>query len=456
MATKGFVRAPCVTKLVVFDFDHTLSAYHVYYALAGGNSGGLLVPPPYGITERGQLARLIQLEKSPEYSDGFCMAAMGGPTRVHNLRVLLTEMRYSRIECIICSRGLVGVIRYILLKTGLLRYFTEIHANNTRMPDVDGTPFDRLVDSMAFDTMEEACLAKYPETLWRSKADLIKLLMASRGLTHNEVIFIDDTQSEIESVRGVCVSIEIMHKTGITHVHEEEFRNYMRRVLPRPLEGYGPFHSPRAAPELQIKYGDGSICLDNTYNKCLAEQYGPVLPEIALERRIGLDIEEALEPAFFPIAPAPSLLTADRKSNAYGYGHQAGRGDFGFGGFGKPSEKSLPTTTTTVPSSTKEDAAWSAAQSITAAPAPPPPPQRLARGLEEESPRGGGPDEGSFIYLGTRGHRVELEDDEQPVTAAATSSRCSSDAASDAAEQTAMAPLSMKPLTPESLGCFVP
>lgn len=43
--------------LAIFDFDLTLSAVHVYYALSGGDSG-MPVPPPYARSERGQLAKV--------------------------------------------------------------------------------------------------------------------------------------------------------------------------------------------------------------------------------------------------------------------------------------------------------------------------------------------------------------------------------------------------------------
>jgi len=53
-------------QVAVFDFDLTLSACHLYYSLSGGD-GGIQVPPPHAETEKGQLARLLELDASPDF-----------------------------------------------------------------------------------------------------------------------------------------------------------------------------------------------------------------------------------------------------------------------------------------------------------------------------------------------------------------------------------------------------
>lgn len=141
-------------QLVVFDFDLTLSSVHIFNAVAG--MGALqkgtwklaashfevdrcepsiaeipFATPPFAKTERGQLARLAEMDARPEFQalGGFALAAFGGRGRVGQLNSLLTELRQRGVECIICTRGLVGPVRRCLEQLGMLGFFTKVYGN---------------------------------------------------------------------------------------------------------------------------------------------------------------------------------------------------------------------------------------------------------------------------------------------------------------------------------------
>ncbi|CAE8706199.1 unnamed protein product, partial [Polarella glacialis] len=113
-------------RLAIFDFDCTLSAFHIYNALAGGTEGWQL-PPPHARTEAGQLALISELDQKPELQQhgGFATAAFGGSARVAQIASLLDQLARAGVECIICSRGLVGPVRKCLDQLRLLHYFSQ-------------------------------------------------------------------------------------------------------------------------------------------------------------------------------------------------------------------------------------------------------------------------------------------------------------------------------------------
>eukprot|EP00435_Cladocopium_sp_Y103_P071563 s737_g37.t2 len=133
-----------------FDADQTLSVVHVYNSIAGGREVWQL-PAPHACSEAGQLARIVSLDRHPQLQQqgGFAMAAFGGAERVQRLAGMLEQLRQAGVECIICSRGLVGPIQKLLDQLGLLRYFSEVYGNigdaYGQMRHVDGVKCDRAL-----------------------------------------------------------------------------------------------------------------------------------------------------------------------------------------------------------------------------------------------------------------------------------------------------------------------
>jgi len=199
-------------RLAVFDFDQTLSACHLYHALAGGN-GGIEVFPPYARTERGQLARLAELDASPDYESagGFTVAAFGGQTRLGELKAALEELHDGGVECVVCSRGLVGPIRRSLDQVGLLQLFSHVFANTGSSP---GTEYDQNLPVDALGVDVRFLQAEGTPRWGPSKGRLVERCMNERGLQWGEAVFVDDTASEIQSVQRMCYTIQVQPPAG--------------------------------------------------------------------------------------------------------------------------------------------------------------------------------------------------------------------------------------------------
>jgi len=217
-------------RLAVFDFDLTLSSVHVFNTLAGGNvSHGFAIPPPYAKTERGQLALLADIDARPEYRSqgGFALGSFGGEERVGHIAALLDEFGRTGIECIICTRGLVGPVRKCLEKLGLTRYFTKVYGNigatygateyDLRLPPASGN------DSRFLGGPELAG--------WGSKQQLISRCMRERNLSASDALFIDDDPSEVKSLLGVCVTVQVQSTRGIAQWEFDSLRAWASNNL---------------------------------------------------------------------------------------------------------------------------------------------------------------------------------------------------------------------------------
>jgi len=240
-------------QLVVFDFDQTLSACHLHHTLAGGE-GGIKIPPPFARSERGQLARLAELDDCEPYCEtgGFAVSAFGGGPRVAELRSLLDELREADVECCICSRGLVGPIRRSLDQIGLLDHFSEIFANSTA---TNVTEYDQRLPADAVSDEDLSYLAGEGYPRWGpSKGRLVKRLLRERGLRQDEAVFVDDTLSEIHTVQGTCFTIHVQASAGQANgegMREREFTLLRRLLAGLPIPNTGSAAS-RTAPALRL------------------------------------------------------------------------------------------------------------------------------------------------------------------------------------------------------------
>jgi len=119
-------------RLIIFDFDQTLSVIHVFKTLAGWNAdnggGQLHVPAPFAASELGQITRVIELDCSEEFRShgGFATMAFGGDRRVQAVRKLLAELKERGVAVIICTKGLIGTVRKLLSDLSILDFFDDI------------------------------------------------------------------------------------------------------------------------------------------------------------------------------------------------------------------------------------------------------------------------------------------------------------------------------------------
>lgn len=196
-------------QLAVFDYDLTLTVHHMVYVLSGGEAS-LQVPPPHARTERGQLARLLELDRQPGYQaqGGFAQIVFGSADRVKLLRQLLEELRSQGVECVVCSKSLVGPLRRCMDRVGLLGYFSKIYAN---VGDVYGaTDYDQMfLSGHGRLGQDERYLGSAGMAGWGSKRELVARLMTERGLRGADAVFVDDTEAEVRSLEGLCATVHV-------------------------------------------------------------------------------------------------------------------------------------------------------------------------------------------------------------------------------------------------------
>jgi len=211
-------------RTVVFDFDQTLSVAHVFNFLA-------VETPPLATTERGQLARITELDQTQQFRSqgGFATAMMGGASRIAQLSDMLSLLRSSRVECMVCTRGLVGPVRKILHQIGLLSYFSGTYGNT-------GETYGHCDYDLTADPGQDICFIGGPECqIPASKQEFVQTYMIQRRLSFDDVLFIDDTMSEITMMEDTCQTIHVASKGGMG---PELFEEICQRAA-EPQRGQG-------------------------------------------------------------------------------------------------------------------------------------------------------------------------------------------------------------------------
>jgi hypothetical protein len=198
-------------KLVVFDFDCTLTTFHVFASLAGCaiNQGNLKleVQPPYARSERGQMTRLHALDADATWGPGgFAIKAFGGPSRLAQLHRLFTELHSHNVECVISSYGMEGSIRQCLKQVNLSQYFSDVVANTGS--SMGSTEYD-------FSLMYSADMPRSQRSQPFNKIEHLRTAMVDKQLNAYQVAFIDDDSSTVGSVQSICRTIHVASGIGI-------------------------------------------------------------------------------------------------------------------------------------------------------------------------------------------------------------------------------------------------
>eukprot|EP00927_Polykrikos_kofoidii_P079773 TRINITY_DN76597_c0_g1_i1.p1 TRINITY_DN76597_c0_g1~~TRINITY_DN76597_c0_g1_i1.p1 ORF type:complete len:347 (+),score=56.50 TRINITY_DN76597_c0_g1_i1:75-1115(+) len=230
------------SRLVIFDFDQTLTVFHVFRSLAGWSAGeGIFVPKPHVTTELGQMRRVGELNGSFAFPSGFALRAFGGEARVNMLRRSFDAVRNQGVALYICTRGLVGVAKTLLLDVGLLDCFVEVYGfNGGRYGE---TAYDEDVCAVEPTDHERRLLGTCKQNI--SKHKLMSQLSFQMNLRKDEVLLVDDDLEEISRAFGCCRTLWIQDATGI---NEEQL------IMIEDMAGVGLPRSPTCLFD-----GDASI-----------------------------------------------------------------------------------------------------------------------------------------------------------------------------------------------------
>lgn len=216
-------------RLACFDFDQTISVIHVFACLTTGKLS------PKAVTERGHVKALLQLDASgwdiiespsgPVLRAGtstFSVAALGGPNRVALLAELLQDLEDGGVDVVVITKGYVGAVRTCLETANLLRHFRHVYGSvETRFAPWEDTPFDQDAPPSAHEGSEA--------DTFESKAALVMQLAQERGLTPDEVLFVDDDRKVVRSVEesGAAVTICVGERQGLTSAEMERVREWI-------------------------------------------------------------------------------------------------------------------------------------------------------------------------------------------------------------------------------------
>lgn len=227
-------------RLVVFDFDQTLTRFHVFKTLAGWTAGGrssFEVPAPHASSEEGQLCRIDELNRKEfQKAGGFACAAFGGASRVDEVRKMLCALREGEAELVICTKGLVGPVKKCLLDLDLLQHFSEVYGNI-------GSNYGLLAYDREASAAKEGALAELlgrsDQASWGTKDRLISLLMRERGLQFEQCVLVEDDPDEIQRAKGVCRTLFVQEASGMTAEHNQKLVRWVTQPAPADARDEG-------------------------------------------------------------------------------------------------------------------------------------------------------------------------------------------------------------------------
>lgn len=218
----------CSAKLIVFDFDETISITHVFKQLSSNGEG------KSATSELGQLRLLDELDSAGNNSIGsFARWCIGGEQRLEQLRRFLISMRDRGVCLVVCSFGLAATASKVLSQLSLLEFFSEVYGRGDNK--YKRMPFDKK-QTRGADPSERSFLADVEHYKWNDKADVIRKLLGRLQLKRSEVIFVDNDIKMLRNTQGLCWTIWVKMNKGMTkeHLDEMEWRTRPTRV-PRLL-----------------------------------------------------------------------------------------------------------------------------------------------------------------------------------------------------------------------------
>lgn len=242
-------------KLIVFDFDQTISTFHVYSRLAKRSS----VDERSATSEIGQLRLIDELDAANNNSAGsFAREAIGGENRLRALLRFFTLMRDRGVCMVVCTYGIAAAVNKVLSQLGLLEFFSEVYGRGPGGPvKYQAKAYDKALEGQTPTASEAAFFAKPEHYKWQEKKHVITTLRERKRLNCSEVIFADDDPEMLRNAMGSCWTIWIKDHSGLCkdHLDEMEWRTRPSRLPSLLINCLEPFVSGklRGHTEAQVK-----------------------------------------------------------------------------------------------------------------------------------------------------------------------------------------------------------
>eukprot|EP01084_Bolivina_argentea_P208513 355469_1 len=178
-------------KLVIYDFDQTITSIHLYHELNYGNDD-----------QETQLAKM---------SDSKLLQVFGGKQRLERLSQHFSYLKTKNVEIGIISFGYVNVIRKALQRMNLFDlYFKQsviFGCDSIELNDADGSKAE--------------CIEN---TFKKSKT-------RETNLSENEIIFVDDDQYNIKEAKDskTCKTVTVNPRKGMSDGHMKQIESIINQ-----------------------------------------------------------------------------------------------------------------------------------------------------------------------------------------------------------------------------------
>ncbi|CAD7928854.1 unnamed protein product [Amoebophrya sp. A120] len=182
------------TKVIVFDFDQTISQCHVFKCLAGFVTlgRGNFLDGPYALSERGQIQKCFEADE--EMKGKFYEHCLGGKEQIAEMEKTFKKLRTNGCSLVVCSKGLVAPIRLILEKTKLLPHFDDVYARIDDYTSMqDAREYDLNAMQTKFAPEVETHIDRKDCAKWSSKAEVCLKLANGRPC-----MLVEDDRDEIK------------------------------------------------------------------------------------------------------------------------------------------------------------------------------------------------------------------------------------------------------------------
>ena len=135
---------------------------------------------------------------------------------MRQLGAFFASLREAGTRLSIITKGNVGACRYLLEQEGLLQFFEQVFGMLGQF--YGESDFDRANQEPSPLEGSSDC------ELRESKANLIRSLMSRESLSAEEACLVEDDPQEISSVKGICLSVFVSARQGMTATEMEELR----------------------------------------------------------------------------------------------------------------------------------------------------------------------------------------------------------------------------------------
>ena len=215
-----------------------------------------------------------------------------------------SSLKASGVRLSIITKGNVGACRYLLEHEGLLQHFEQVFGMLGQF--YGESDFDRANPEPSPLEGSSDC------ELRESKANLIRSLMSRESLAAEEACLVEDDAQEIASVRGICRSVFVADRRGMTESEMNELRSLAGAMVTDGAKAKAVAKmvaKPQVAPPPPPD-GFSGICKAGGKGASLAKGPVPPPPPAGFSGAVkSAPLEAAAKPAAAPTATSAAQGT---------------------------------------------------------------------------------------------------------------------------------------------------